>query len=54
MSRHQIDCLVDTNPMASSIDKVSNHVDATTTAVVAFKSAVIKAERMVPIMFAQM
>lgn len=45
MSRHQIDCLVDTNPMASSIDKVSNHVDATTTAVVAFKSAVIKAEK---------
>lgn len=45
MSRHQIDCLVDTNPMAESIDSVSRHVDATTTAVVAFKSAVIKAEK---------
>ena len=45
MSRHQIDCLVDTNPMAKSIDSMSRHVDATTTAVVAFKSAVIKAEK---------
>lgn len=45
MSRHQIDCLVDTDPMAKSIDTVSRHVDATTTAVVAFKSAVIKAEK---------
>lgn len=45
MSRHQIDCLVDTNPMAESIDSMSRHVDATTTAVVAFKSAVIKAEK---------
>lgn len=45
MARHQIDCLVDTKPMANSIDTVSRHVDATTTAVVAFKSAVIKAEK---------
>ena len=45
MSRHQIDCLVDTNPMAESIDSMSKHVDATTTAVVAFQSAVIKAEK---------
>ena len=44
MSHHKIDCLVDTNPMASSIDKVSDHLDATTTAVAAFQSAVIKAE----------
>jgi len=45
MSRHQIDCLVDTDPMAKSIDGVSHRVDATTAAVVAFKSAVIKAEK---------
>lgn len=45
MSHHQIDCVVDTNPMADSIDTVSRHVDATTTAVVAFQTAVIKAEK---------
>jgi hypothetical protein len=45
MSHHQIDCVVDTNPMANSIDTVSRHVDATTTAVVAFQTAVIKAEK---------
>ena len=42
---HRIDCLVDTDPMARSIDGVSKNVDATTVAVVAFKSAVIKAEK---------
>lgn len=45
MSHHQIDCLVDTNPMAKSIDTVSRNVDGTTTAVVAFKSAVVAAEK---------
>ncbi len=45
MSHHQIDCVVDTNPMANSIDTISRHVDATTTAVVAFQTAVIKAEK---------
>lgn len=45
MSHHQIDCVVDTNPMANSIDTVSRHVDATTTAVVAFQTAVVKAEK---------
>lgn len=42
---HRIDCLVDTDPMARSIDTVSRNVTATTTAVVAFKSAVVKAEK---------
>ena len=45
MARRQIDCVVDTAPMAKSIDGVSNRVNATTTAVVAFKAAVIKAEK---------
>ncbi len=40
-----IDCVVDTNPMAKEIDKVSNHVNATTTAVVAMQTAVIAAEK---------
>ena len=35
-----INCTVDTNPMAHEINKVSNHVTATTTAVVAMKAAV--------------
>lgn len=39
-----IDCVVDTTPMAHEIDKVSDHVTATTTAVVAMKTAVIAAE----------
>jgi len=39
-----IDCLVDTNPMAREIGTVSNHVKATTTAVVAMQAAVIMAE----------
>lgn len=36
---------VDTVPMANSIDRVSNHVDGTTAAVVAMQTAVIVAER---------
>lgn len=40
-----IDCLIDTKPMAQEIDKVSHHVTATTTAVVAMKTAVIAAEK---------
>lgn len=40
-----IDCLIDTEPMAQEIDKVSHHVTATTTAVVAMKTAVIAAEK---------
>lgn len=40
-----IDCVVDTNPMANEINKVSHHVNATTTAVVAMQSAVIAAEK---------
>lgn len=40
-----IDCVVDTNPMAKEIEKVSHHVNATTTAVVAMQSAVIAAEK---------
>lgn len=38
-----IDCVVDTTPMAKKIDHVSRHVDATTTAVVAMQTAVVKA-----------
>ncbi len=45
MSHHNIDCVVDTNPMAQSIDSVSRHVNATTVAVGAFQSAVLIAER---------
>ena len=40
-----IDCVIDTTPMAKEIATVSNHVDATTTAVVAMKTAVIAAEK---------
>lgn len=39
-----IDCVIDTQPMAAEIDKVSRHVTATTTAVVAMKTAVVAAE----------
>lgn len=39
-----INCYVDTNPMAETVGKVSNHVDGTTTAVVAMKAAVVAAE----------
>ncbi len=40
-----IDCVIDTTPMAKEIATVSNHVNATTTAVVAMKTAVIAAEK---------
>jgi len=39
-----IDCVLDTNPMAAEIGTVSNHVKATTTAVVAMQTAVVIAE----------
>ncbi|MGN1340914.1 MAG: hypothetical protein ACI4WS_11525 [Oscillospiraceae bacterium] len=37
--------VVDTNPMASSVDGVSNHITATTAAVVAMQTAVIASEQ---------
>ncbi len=40
----RIDCVVDTQPMASELSSVSNHVTGTTAAVVAMKAAVLKAE----------
>ena len=40
-----IDCVVDTKPMAHEIDKVSDHITGTTTAVVAMQTAVIAAEK---------
>lgn len=41
----RIDCLVDTSPMAAEINRVSKHVDGTTTAVVAMQAAVCKAQK---------
>lgn len=41
----QIDCVVDTNPMAREIDSVSRNVNTTTTAVVAMRAAVVAAEK---------
>lgn len=43
--KHTIDCVVDTQPMADSIETVSANVKTTTAAVVTFQSAVIKAEK---------
>lgn len=40
-----IDCVVDTNPMAAEISSVSNHIKGTTTAVVAMQTAVVLAEK---------
>lgn len=40
-----IDCVLDTEPMANSIDNVSRHVGMTTTAVTAMQAAVIAAEK---------
>lgn len=40
-----IDCVVDTNPMAAEISTVSNHINGTTTAVVAMQTAVVLAEK---------
>lgn len=42
---HVIDCVVDTTPMAHSINSVSGHINATTTAVVGMKAAVVAAEK---------
>lgn len=39
------DFVVDTNPMAASVNDVSNHVTATTAAVVAMQAAVIASEK---------
>ena len=39
-----IDCVIDTHPMANEMNSISHHVTGTTTAVVAMKAAVIKAE----------
>lgn len=41
----QIDCLVDTQPMAKELQNVSKHVTGTTTAVVAMQAAVIQADQ---------
>ena len=40
-----IDCVLDTNPMAEEINTVSNHIKGTTTAVVAMQTAVVLAEK---------
>ncbi|MBM3884872.1 MAG: hypothetical protein FJ361_03375 [Gemmatimonadetes bacterium] len=40
-----IDCIVDTQPMADSIERVRAHVDATTAAVIAMQAATIAAEQ---------
>lgn len=40
----RFDFVVDTNPMADSVDRISGHVDATTAAVVAMQAAVISSE----------
>lgn len=40
-----IDCVVDTQPMAESIERVRAHVDATTAAVIAMQAATIAAEQ---------
>jgi hypothetical protein len=44
-SHHNIDCLVDTTPMAKKIQEVGTEVKQTTVAVVAMKTAVIAAEK---------
>ena len=40
----RFDCVVDTTPMANSLDEVSHHVNGTTAAVIGMKAAVIEAE----------
>lgn len=40
----QIDCVIDTQPMANEISSVSNHINGTTAAVVGMKAAVVQAE----------
>lgn len=44
MASHHFNCVVDTTEMAKEVKSVSNHVDATTTAVVGMQAAVIKAQ----------
>ena len=44
-NHHNIDCLVDTVPMAEKIQEVGTEVEQTTIAVVAMKTAVIEAEK---------
>lgn len=41
---HTFDCVVDTSDLARSVDSMKRHVDSTTGAVVAMKTAVLKAE----------
>ena len=45
MAKHNIDCLVDTLPMADQIGNVSENVNGTTKAVVGMKVAVVAAEK---------
>lgn len=44
-NHHDIDCLVDTIPMAEKIQRVGQNVERTTMAVVAMKTAVVEAEK---------
>lgn len=44
-NHHDIDCLVDTIPMAEKIQRVGQNVEHTTMAVVAMKTAVVEAEK---------
>ena len=41
----QIDCVIDTHPMAKEMESVSRNIQGTTAAVVGMKAAVIKAEK---------
>lgn len=40
----RFDFVVDTKPMADSVDSITGHVDATTAAVIAMQAAVINSE----------
>lgn len=44
MAQHIFDCVVDTTELAKSVHRVNQHIDGTTGAVVAMKTAVIAAE----------
>lgn len=44
----EFDFVVDTTPMAETVSSVSNHVTATTAAVVAMQTAVIASEKRLP------
>lgn len=41
---HSINCVVDTTPMAKSLDRMTKHVNGTTTAVVGMQTAVVDAQ----------